>query len=157
MQRYMRICPICAKENQRKSSHSIIYVPGWEDAFISEEAAENETCADHPSQKLIKSLITCEEFQILREISNEPSFMSAMDELKSKDIIEFNLKMSQFKSQVNQQKATEKSNVPKCPTCGSTNIEKISVGKKALGGAMFGIFSSNIRNTMHCKNCGAKW
>lgn len=48
-------------------------------------------------------------------------------------------------------------NIPKCPTCGSTNIEKISIGKKAFGGAMFGIFSSDIRNTMHCKNCGAKW
>lgn len=51
-----------------------------------------------------------------------------MDDLKSKDIIEFNLKMSQFKSQVGQQKAAEESNVPKCPTCSSTNIEKISVG-----------------------------
>ena len=48
-------------------------------------------------------------------------------------------------------------NSPKCPTCGSTNIEKISFGKKAFGGAMFGIFSSDVRNTMHCKNCGAKW
>lgn len=48
-------------------------------------------------------------------------------------------------------------NTPKCPTCGSTNIEKISIGKKAFGGAMFGIFSSDVRNTMHCKNCGAKW
>lgn len=46
---------------------------------------------------------------------------------------------------------------PKCPTCGSTNIEKISITKKAFGGAMFGLFSSDVRNTMHCKNCGYKW
>lgn len=50
-----------------------------------------------------------------------------------------------------------KSNIPKCPTCGSTNIEKISVTKKAFGGAMFGLFSSDVRNSMHCKICGAKW
>lgn len=49
------------------------------------------------------------------------------------------------------------SNIPKCPTCGSTNIEKISLTKKAFGGTMFGLFSSDVRNTMHCKNCGAKW
>lgn len=49
------------------------------------------------------------------------------------------------------------SNIPKCPTCGSTNIEKISLTKKALGGVMFGLFSSDVRNTMRCKNCGAKW
>lgn len=48
-------------------------------------------------------------------------------------------------------------NIPKCPTCGSTNIEKISLTKKAFGGAMFGLFSSDVRNTMKCKNCGTKW
>ena len=48
-------------------------------------------------------------------------------------------------------------NMPKCPTCGSLNVEKISTGKKVFGGAMFGLFSSDVRNTMHCKNCGYKW
>lgn len=51
----------------------------------------------------------------------------------------------------------EQANTPKCPTCGSTNVEKISLTKKAFGGAMFGLFSSDIRNTMHCKHCGCKW
>ena len=51
----------------------------------------------------------------------------------------------------------EKSRVSKCPTCGSFNVEKISKGKKIFGGAIFGLFSSDVRNTMHCKNCGAKW
>lgn len=53
--------------------------------------------------------------------------------------------------------AREWQNKPKCPTCSSTNIEKISTTKKILGGAMFGLFSSDVRNTMHCKNCGYKW
>lgn len=48
-------------------------------------------------------------------------------------------------------------NKSKCPTCGSERIEKISLTKKVTGGLMFGLFSSNIRNTMHCKNCGYKW
>ena len=48
-------------------------------------------------------------------------------------------------------------NMPKCPTCGSLNVEKISTGKKIFGGVIFGLFSSDVRNTMHCKNCGAKW
>ena len=51
----------------------------------------------------------------------------------------------------------ESSNVPKCPTCQSTNIEKISLTSKVVGGALFGLFSSNVRKTMHCKNCGYKW
>lgn len=48
-------------------------------------------------------------------------------------------------------------NMPKCPTCGSLKVEKISTGKKVFGVAMFGLFSSDVRNTMHCKNCGYKW
>lgn len=54
-------------------------------------------------------------------------------------------------------KKQENENIPRCPTCQSSNIEKISLTKKAVGGALFGLFSSNIRKTMHCKNCGAKW
>jgi predicted RNA-binding Zn-ribbon protein involved in translation (DUF1610 family) len=46
---------------------------------------------------------------------------------------------------------------PKCPTCGSPNVQKISLTKKAVGGAMFGIFSSSVRKTYECKNCGYKW
>lgn len=48
-------------------------------------------------------------------------------------------------------------NVPHCPTCGSTNVTKISLGAKAVGGAMFGIFSSNVRKSYKCNNCGYKW
>lgn len=53
--------------------------------------------------------------------------------------------------------STPVKNVPHCPTCGSSNITKISLGAKAVGGAMFGIFSSNIRNSYKCNNCGYKW
>ena len=48
-------------------------------------------------------------------------------------------------------------NVPHCPTCGSTNVAKISLGAKAAGGVMFGIFSSNVRKSYKCNNCGYKW
>lgn len=51
----------------------------------------------------------------------------------------------------------EQASLPKCPTCHSTNIEKISTGKKIKGSLLFGVLSSDVRNTMHCKNCGAKW
>ena len=48
-------------------------------------------------------------------------------------------------------------NTPKCPTCGSTNVEKISTTKKAVGFVAVGIFSSNFGKTMRCKQCGYKW
>lgn len=145
-------CPYCKENGRNKIENNKRCAPYFY-AYVNKEINTCEYC-NYPTTKMN---LTVFELNTILDISSDSSFIEAMDELKSKDIIEFNLKMSQFKSQVNQQKATEESNVPKCPTCGSTNIEKISVGKKALGGAMFGIFSSNIRNTMHCKNCGAKW
>lgn len=51
----------------------------------------------------------------------------------------------------------QQSNVPHCPTCGSTNIEKISMTRKAVGFLAVGILSSSVRNTYRCKNCGYKW
>jgi predicted RNA-binding Zn-ribbon protein involved in translation (DUF1610 family) len=55
----------------------------------------------------------------------------------------------------NEERATR--NLPKCPTCGSTNIEKISSSKRWFTTGLFGLGSSNVGKTMHCKNCGYKW
>lgn len=97
----------------------------------------------------------------IKRISNDPDFIQAMTKLHDEDPIEYQLKMSQFKANLKQQEQVQESraeeNKPRCPTCGSTNIEKISLGKKAVGGALFGIFSSNVRKSMHCKSCGYKW
>ena len=48
-------------------------------------------------------------------------------------------------------------NQPKCPTCGSVNIRKISATKKAAGGFMFGLFSKTAKSQFMCDNCGYKW
>ena len=49
------------------------------------------------------------------------------------------------------------SGVPRCPTCGSTNIHKISAGAKIGGAVLIGLYSTGFRNTFKCDNCGAKW
>ena len=66
-------------------------------------------------------------------------------------------KSAQRLSQRNEQQIIGNQNKPKCPTCGSTNIEKISTTSKAIGFVAVGVFSSNFGKTMHCKNCGYKW
>jgi len=53
---------------------------------------------------------------------------------------------------------TIEKNVPKCPTCGSTNIKRISGLSKAGSFAMFGVFSlGKVSKTFECKNCHYKW
>ncbi|MBQ9673191.1 MAG: transposase [Ruminococcus sp.] len=52
---------------------------------------------------------------------------------------------------------TQSKNVPKCPTCGSTKISKISGMKRAAHGLTFGLFSKTARSQFECKKCGYKW
>lgn len=51
----------------------------------------------------------------------------------------------------------ENKNVPKCPTCQSTKIKKISGIKRAAHGYAFGLFSKTARSQFECENCGYKW
>lgn len=51
----------------------------------------------------------------------------------------------------------EKSRVPKCPTCGSTNIRKMGGVERGVSIVAFGIFSKKINKTFKCGNCGYTW
>lgn len=46
---------------------------------------------------------------------------------------------------------------PKCPTCQSTNIKKISTTSKVMGAIGFGLLSKTAKSQFECKNCGYKW
>ncbi|MGM9608344.1 MAG: hypothetical protein ACI3XJ_12650 [Oscillospiraceae bacterium] len=46
---------------------------------------------------------------------------------------------------------------PKCPTCGSTNIESINLSTRAAATVLFGVVSKTARSQFHCKSCGYKW
>lgn len=49
-------------------------------------------------------------------------------------------------------------NVPKCPICQSTDLKKISAGKKIAKVAMFGVFGMGDNGkTWICNNCGSKF
>lgn len=47
--------------------------------------------------------------------------------------------------------------VPKCPTCGSSDIKKISTTAKVIGAGLFGLLSKTAKSQFECKNCGYKW
>ncbi len=48
-------------------------------------------------------------------------------------------------------------NKPKCPTCQSQNLKKISATSKAVNTAVWGIFGTKRHKTFHCNNCGYEW
>lgn len=98
--------------------------------------------------------ISYDELCIIENISPDNSFLQAMIDLKEKDIIEYNLKMSQFRSQAQQQKTTKQqdSNQIRCPKCGSINISTGQRGYSLLTG-----FIGAGKTVNRCANCGHKW
>ena len=151
----IKYCPECAKK-QKAVEDPENYYAGYQVYFFQERIGN--TCQICDKDTLIETNITEDELHEIGEMSNyNPEFLKAMRELKEKDIIEYELKMSQFRANTQSNNISQSSNQPKCPTCGSTNIEKISVGKKMKGSFLFGVFSSDVRNQMHCKDCGYKW
>lgn len=86
---------------------------------------------------------------------NSYQLMVDMDKLKQENPIEFQLKYNQMIQPFIQ--SPQQSNVPRCPTCGSTNIKKISGTKRWVTTGMFGLGSSNVGKTMQCNSCGYKW
>lgn len=111
-----------------------------------------------------------EDISILEQLGCNSLAIYKMQKLKKQDIIEYELKMSQFRTQYEQQQSIRKSqqmlnntqgqqtsNRPKCPTCGSTNIQKISATRKAMGAIGFGLLSKTARSQFECLDCKCKW
>lgn len=47
--------------------------------------------------------------------------------------------------------------VPKCPTCGSEKIHKLSAATRGVSLGLFGLASKTARSQFVCENCGYKW
>ncbi len=49
----------------------------------------------------------------------------------------------------------QQQNLPKCPYCGSTDLNKIGTLGRAVSVGLFGLASGKIGKQWHCKNCGS--
>lgn len=114
-----------------------------------------------PLEYTIDNLGTCIKKELKDQFINDyikssPEFDQYLFEHREEDM--FNKRMSdRAKLAHGASVLKEKSRLPKCPTCGSTNVQKISGTKRWLTTGLFGLASSDIGKTMVCKNCGYKW
>lgn len=163
--KYLKFCPVCNKTGQNSmdwcfNEKSIEFLKGYH--IFEPDGGFGKICPSCKKGVLEDSIITYEELEIIQDVSDsDRQFLEAMIELKKNDPIEYQLKMSQFKANLKQQesstKKVEENNKPKCPTCGSTDIQKISGTKRWFSTGLFGLASSNVGKTMECKKCGYKW
>lgn len=139
----VKFCKTC---RAKKNDNDIIqeaYFPYWDD---------NDYTCPSCRETLTDTIMTSDEFMDIVEVSNTLKFFEAMIDLKEKDIIEYELKMSQFRNQTKSQTKETESSKPKCPHCGSTAI---TAGQRGYS-LVWGLFGSG--NTVNrCSNCGHKW
>lgn len=97
-----------------------------------------------------------EDMDILQQLRCSQQLTEAMLDLRDKDVIEYELKMSQFRTQYEQQKqiqkqATQQSNTTTtCPRCGNTTFTPMKKKWSMLTG-----FATN-QVELVCNNCGYK-
>lgn len=110
---------------------------------------ENEILTDKELDD--KKIIIIEEL-----VKTSPEFDQYLfdhkDEILAKKSAEFNAKMEHGKSILE-----EHARIPKCPSCGSSNISKIGVVGRAVSFKLVGFASSKIGKTHKCNNCGTMW
>ena len=148
----IKYCPECAK-NKRTIQDPADFFAGYQLYFFQDRIGK--TCQICDKDTLIETNITEDELLDFGEYSNyNPQFLKAMQELKEKDIIEYELKMSQFRSQVEQKNKAreEEANRPRCSKCGSTSIATTTRGYSFWTGFVGSGKPMNV-----CQNCGHKW
>ena len=104
--------------------------------------------------KLIHTPLTAEESFLIERVSEDRAFINAIIKLKENDIVEYMTKISQYREQAKKDGCygeQTKSNAPKCPKCGSTNIQIVPRKWSLLGG-----FATKKTDRV-CANCKYKW
>lgn len=81
-----------------------------------------------------------DEYETIKKISSDATFILSMFKLKKTDPIEYQIKLSQA------------ANLIKCPKCGSTNITTGQRGYSLLTG-----FLGSNKTVNRCANCGYVW
>ncbi|WP_320938216.1 hypothetical protein [Enterocloster lavalensis] len=148
----IKVCKCCMKNNSEWTAGTIA---GFFEGFLP----ANNTCP-YCKGDLTDINISYEEFSIIKKVSNDITFIQAMIKLKQDNIIEYESRMCQFRSQAQLQEQLEKdrsSHTPKCPTCGSPNIKPITSTERAASLIGLGIFSKKINKTYKCLNCKHTW
>jgi hypothetical protein len=146
----IKFCQNCKKNNIIKYD----CVGGYYWSYLDTATTCNE-CGN----EFINIDFSALDLKILMQVSKDINFIEAMIKLHDENIIEYETRMSQFRTQVQQQESNQvqANNVLKCPTCNSIKVKRISGTAKLAGAVAFGLFSKTARSQFKCENCGYKW
>ena len=169
-------CSFCgikmnALSEQMKQKYNI-FNDSWREIISQLNGFSNQTIIGTINEELTlrEELISRTNNFVMNELADNPIFSieaynTQIEKKRESDkrIANFNHKQScerQAKNLAQMQKEKDKQNcIPKCPICGSTNINKISIGGRAVKAAVIGVVGAvdDAGKTYKCENCGSKF
>lgn len=128
-----------------------IFVEDWAKTSDEEELLRKENFVmgelkDNP-------LFSMEDYQ--KQVQKKIQINQRLNDYEKRKLLE-----QQAKNLARIQKEKDKQNcIPKCPICGSSNINKITVSSRAVKTAVFGVVGAvdDAGKTWRCGNCGSKF
>ena len=75
----------------------------------------------------------------------------------AKNFVELIIRTKKIPDSFQMSDATINIHRPQCPTCHSTNVEKLRMGTRAIDGFFFGKLSPEARAQFWCKDCNYRW
>ena len=146
-----KYCPKC-KQNFSDSFDECVYcnTPLVNGLIEIEDTSTTETHAMSDSEILEKYKDYREniENQIGHELS-DAEFLNGLKEAHRDSLV--------LKAEKHNNTLTTGKNIPKCPTCQSTDIKKVSTASKAGSVFMWGLLSQKVKKQWHCNNCDYEW
>lgn len=141
---YCPVCGIIAKEHRSSCNdcHSNI---ATSESLYDKEYYNQEAIKIYGDKRMKLQIL------LSREVRTNPLYSH---EANKKAWEEFDTK---FNEKIENLPPLEPINIPKCPTCNSTNIKKLSFINRYLHYRAIGFLSKTARSQFVCNNCGYKW
>ena len=136
-------CPICGKGKTQSdfNINSVTTCPNCKQTVVLKKSKNDNEYYRNKSMALYGDYTHWKDIFFEEDLSLNQEFNA---QLYTDPILVYNPQQSQ-------------PNTPKCPTCQSTNIKKISTTNRLISVATLGLASSKIGKQFECKNCGYKW
>ena len=154
-----RICPKCGSKGLVPIEFDKKCFCGGDEIVFNVTEDEYIKMSDYEKNKMIEDmnihpLISKDDALTIYNVTRSTEIIDAMIELKQKDIIEYGLKLSQFKNQLEQKRRVnqQEKNQVRCPKCGSISI---TTGARGVN-FTFGLLGAS-KTVNRCGKCGYTW
>ena len=128
-----------------------IFVEDWAQTSDEEELLRKENFVMGELKN--NPLFSMEDYQ--KQVQKKIQINQRLNDYEKRKLLE-----QQAKNLARIRKEKDKQDcIPKCPICGSTNINKITLGNRAVKTAVFGVVGAvdDAGKTHECDNCGSKF